>query len=682
MAKRQATEQITREAFTGDASDDNEERPTQASSSVLAKRKILKPRGKLSEGNGSVKNSAFQMPSGSFQFNPQPTTSTFPNNVHPKADDEANKIKALNENFINKISESNKANSIANFTPIAEKYISYYKEIQNGKHSQNATTIDIAQQKTDADKIEDDQSSSDSESDKKEGAKDVKVEGPKFTIAQKPTSSSSPFTFDPKKIAKLNAKDSDESEDDVPIQGPIFNFNKPIQDNVFKFKGSSESKSEVDLSSKTDKGSSTSVKPTSQFSFGSNQSQATPVGSTSGTFNFGAKPVETTNQADQKQDSTKSFSFNNPSNQSSSTSGTFKFGSSQPAFGASSDKPSTGFSFGAKPDQSSTPGLASSTGSAFSAFGTKPAGAASSSPALNFGTKQDDTGPSAGSENTANSAASGGATSSGFLGFKPAGIQNKDSKPFQFGASTSTFDNSSSKPSSSPFNFIGNQNTSDASQKAPESNKTGFTFGQKAEEGSTGTTALTSTANIFGNANAKATAPSNPFGGLGSTGFQWGKTDNTSNKEENKEQEKKDDDKVEEHEVEGNFAPVVHMNEKKEVQSGEENEETKFTIRAKLMEFDSSNATNPYVNKGLGELKVLRNKETSKSRIIVRADGSLRVLLNTLLSKDVSYSSMGNGSLVRIPVFSSDNKIDTYVVKVKTADDGKELLKTIEDLKS
>ena len=100
------------------------------------------------------------------------------------------------------------------------------------------------------------------------------------------------------------------------------------------------------------------------------------------------------------------------------------------------------------------------------------------------------------------------------------------------------------------------------------------------------------------------------------------------------------------------------------------------------MEFDASNTTNPYVNKGLGELKVLRNKDTTKSRIIMRADGSLRVLLNTLLSKDISYSSMGNGSLVRIPVFSEENKIVTYVVKVKTADDGKELLKTIEELKS
>lgn len=119
---------------------------------------------------------------------------------------------------------------------------------------------------------------------------------------------------------------------------------------------------------------------------------------------------------------------------------------------------------------------------------------------------------------------------------------------------------------------------------------------------------------------------------------------------------KKDDDKVEEHEVEGNFAPVVQMNEKQEIQSGEENEETKFTIRAKLMEFDASNSTNPYVNKGLGELKVLRNKETSKSRIIIRADGSLRVLLNTLLSKDISYSSMGNGSLVRIPVLAERTK--------------------------
>lgn len=113
MAKRQATEQITREAFHDDVSDDNEERPKQATSQILAQRKILKPRGKLGEGTGSAKKSVFQAPLGdTFQFNPPASNTVFPI-ARPKADDEANKIRALNINFVNKINESNKASAIA-----------------------------------------------------------------------------------------------------------------------------------------------------------------------------------------------------------------------------------------------------------------------------------------------------------------------------------------------------------------------------------------------------------------------------------------------------------------------------------------------------------------------------------------------------------------------------------------
>lgn len=660
MAKRQATEQITREAFHDDVSDDNEERPKLATSLVLAQRKILKPRGKLGDGNGSIKKSAFQIPLSTFQFNPSTTTSSA---ARPKANDEANKIKALNLNFINKINESNKENAIADFSPIAEKYISYFKEIKNGTLP-NDTRTGTAQ----SDKIQEDQSSSDDESGKNEDIKEVKVEGPKFSFTPKPTSSSSsPFTFDPKKIAKLNEKDSDDSEEDVPIQGPTFKFDKPIQDNVFKLQVTPKTNNEVDKSS--EKANSGSTQSSSQVTYGSNKQPTSSVfGSVSNSgFSFVTKPTETNTTSDQKKEVTKSFDIKSLSNQSG-TSGLFKFGSTQPAFGTSStENASTPFSFGAKADQS-VPELASTPSSTSNNFGSKSVGNTSSVPAFNFGAKQGSSGPLVGSENASNSG--GAAFTSGLFGSKSA--ENTTAKPFQFGGSASFKTNASSTP------FTSNTFSKSASDKPtlPDSSKTGFLFGQKPESTSA-TTALSPSMKTFENANSGNAPANNPFGGLGSTNFQWGKQSEPS-----KEKEKKDDDKVEEHEVEGNFAPVVQMNEKQEIQSGEENEETKFTIRAKLMEFDASNSTNPYVNKGLGELKVLRNKETSKSRIIIRADGSLRVLLNTLLSKDISYSSMGNGSLVRIPVFSGENKIETYVVKVKTADDGKELLETIDELKS
>ncbi|KAI5962040.1 hypothetical protein KGF57_001485 [Candida theae] len=637
MTKRQATEQITREAFHEEVSDDDEQRPVQASSSVLATRKILKPRRKLGDGNGSTTKSTFSIPStSSFQFNP--STKSAPTATPLKANDDANKIRALNLNFVNKINEFNKENAIADLTPIAEKYINYYKEIKSGSAQGGPTSSApaTAPASKNQDKIQEDQSSSDSEADEKDQTKEVKVEGPKFTLTQKPSSSSSssPFTFDPKKIAKLNAKDSDDSDDDVPIKGPTFNFNKPIQDSVFKLKGATDSGNNA---------SSETNKPASSFTFGQQSTPSTTGSAPTSGFNFGAKPVEN--------------STNVQSTSSTNTSGPFNFASSQAASGTTPlQKPSSAFSFGANTNQNST---SATTGSVFSGFG----GDTNSSPkpSFNFGAKQEN--PSVGSENATN-AVSGGTTS----GINKQIESNTSKSPFQFGASTT----SESKGFGTPFSsnlFNQNKKSTDGSDSG---NKPVFAFGQK-----TGASATTPTNNLFGGTKPDTAPASNPFGGLGTTGFQWGQKKDTG-----KEDEKVEADKVEEHEVEGNFTPVAQMNEKKEVHSGEENEETKFTIRAKLMEFDSSNTSNPYINKGLGELKVLRNTDTSKSRIVIRADGSLRVLLNTLLSKDVSYSSMGNGSLVRIPVFSSDNKIETFVVKVKTADDGKELLKTIEELKS
>ena len=140
----------------------------------------------------------------------------------------------------------------------------------------------------------------------------------------------------------------------------------------------------------------------------------------------------------------------------------------------------------------------------------------------------------------------------------------------------------------------------------------------------------------------------------------------------------------EEEETGGNFTPIAKLsNEKIEQTNGEENEIVKFTIRSKLMEFDSNNKENPYINKGLGELKILYNEKTAKSRILIRSDGSLRILLNTLILKSINYESIGNGSLIRIPTIDPNDasKIITYVVKVKTAENGSELLKTINELK-
>ncbi|CAK9435281.1 uncharacterized protein LODBEIA_P57540 [Lodderomyces beijingensis] len=504
MTKRQAAEQITKDAFDDDYETNEADAPARATSETLSKRKILKPRGKLNEPKGE---SPFSTAS---QF-PKPHT-TLPNSPTTTTSQKTNKIRALNENFVKKVNESHIANSIVDFTSIAEAYVRYYKSIESD-------TKEIPAEKIEQTKDGHDDAESEEESEEEPRKPEVKIQGPSFSFSNTSSTTSKPaFTFDPKKIAKLNERDPDDSDDE--LKGPTFNFSKPIVDSVFKFKPNG-----ADTNNDTAKGGTEKSSPF-QFPALSKPSVANT---------FGGLPQQPESNAPPKFN----FSANPPSSSAFNTANTFQFGSAKPtAFTKATAQPtSSPFSFG------------------------KPAGENTTASPFSFGTSQ---------------------------------------KPASFGSTNQADANPFSAPTKS---------TSTVAE--PEDNKAG----------------------------------------------------------------------EDEPEVEGNFTPVAEMGEMKQVETGEENEETKYTIKAKLMEFDQSNKNEPYTPKGVGLLKVLRNKDTGKSRILIRAEGNFRVLLNTTISKDIEYTRYGHGSLIRLPVFSPEGKITTYCIRVKDATGGQELLKQINDAK-
>ncbi|KAI5956614.1 hypothetical protein KGF54_001089 [Candida jiufengensis] len=683
MAKRQATEQITKDAFHGDfdENEDNGNLPVKASSQVLSTRKILKPRSKLGgDQNGTASPTPFKIQQNTFSFNP-PTKPTRTTN------EKDYKIKALNENFIQKINELNKVNTITNFTKIAEKYIAYYKEIDVGKENQFQQSTFQSQQASQPSinppkeipiaESHNNKSESESEDDNKE----IKIQGPTFTF-NKSTTTKSPFTFDPKKIAKINAPDSDESEDEVEIKGPTFNFNKEIKDNVFKFPTNSTNSTSFFNSNSTNSVNNQTT-TTTTFNFNSTQPKPATTTTTTTPFNFGtnnasspgnnkptevessAKPVISFNSSSNTTEPNKPFTFGSTDNSNSA----FSFTSSNKpttAFANSTNESNKGFSFGAT-NKSTDATKDFSFGSV-----AKPTtvNEESNKPSTGFSFKPAE-------------------TNKGFS-FKPA----ETNKGFSFGSTNGaaidlTKKNDNPSDSAKGFSFGSSSSTI---PKQDESNN-GVSFGSTDKQSSLfGSNSYSSTPFSFGSTSATtkpsfnfASKPASNDTSTSSNNFSFGSNNKnpfggiSSTTEASKE---KDDDATaaeEEPEVVGNFTPVTQMNEKQEVQSGEENEEIKYTIRAKLLEFDANNS-DPYNNKGLGDLKILHNKTTDKSRILIRAEGSLRILLNTLISKDIKYDAMGNGSLIRVPVFEN-GKVVTYVIKVKTADDGKTLLNTINESK-
>lgn len=806
MAKRVADEQITKDGMPN-YSDGEPDAPAIASSDVLSRRKILKPKGRLGSNTTGAGSNAFgainKPPQSIFSFGgsgnnaasgitpSQPAQSSNPfnfankpesNTVNTASVDKDNKIKALNENFIQAITKLNVPNTIADFTPIAQKYIDYYKSIlknetfleiaskevkepvqppptssfqfkpsnvsapsaaatvtpfsfkpsaqsseskSNGpvfsfnSNSQQQTTTkpafsfntpassitgsttsapptfstepvsssvpnEASKSETKRELINLD-SDSESESDKEDSkTKEVKVQGPKFTLTSNPTTKSSPFTFDPKKLAKKNAPDSDDLEDDVEIKGPTFQFNKPIQDNVFKLTSNSadntskldEKKEEDEVKSTPLFGATTQDKDqattlTGLFGFGQNKGGETKAPSL-----FGGSFGSNGNTTEQKPVST--FSFGNSQNKTDSSANTetkktetpsFSFGttnsSSKPLFGSLNNEGNAkpAFTFGSTTDKKDESASATATTTPSFSFGTQPnktdsaKEAQGDKPATSlFGNSSDN------ANKPATTGFSFGAKTQEDKSEAPKFVfGSSKANPFTFGASNNQGD-SATTPS---FNF-GSNSSNNAFLFG--SKPTGaFNFAQKQEDQKNETSStVTTSSSSFG---LTKPAFAFPFG---------------SEKPEDKPEEKKNEETVPEEETGGKFEPVAKLsNEQVDSKSGEENETAKFTIRSKLMEYDSKNSENPYTNKGIGELKVLFNEQTKKSRILIRADGSLRVLLNTLILSSVKYDSIGNGSLIRVPTIDADDssKIITYVIKVKTPQDGEQLLKCINELK-
>ena len=818
MGKRQATGQITKDAFYDDEDEEQQtnestSKPIQASSEILSTRKILKPRGKLGENSNGFKPAA--KPTSAFSFTPSTQTSTpftfsapKPANTSagaagsiftttapaatattstslPPASEQDNKLRALNENFVKKVNECNAANKVANLSDIAEKYIQYYKLIATTTSTTTSTstsstttnnTTQFATQQPAPPKVEqleekqdknvtkesksttpDSESESESDSESDDDAttkKEIKVQGPLFTFnTGAGAKSSSPFTFDPKKISKLNEKDPDDSDDDIEIKGPTFNFNKPIKDNVFKFKSQNgDNNNNTGANASANNGNNGIG-----FSFGANQKNTELESKTSeqkgGVANANAASANATpqnpfsflkpntetkqepfktqlNESNGKSEEPKevkkpAFSFTPTANKEDSGSAAtkpsgFQFGTpasttASNTSASNTSAPTTAFQFGASknPSTAASNTIQNNTPSAPSAFPTS----TNATTGFKFGNSTASTSfqPTT-TTTTAPSTSMSTAPSGAFqFGSKPSfgtpassvvapfskpesEFQNSTStldsgkpKPFLFGTSSlGTSSDSAAKPS---FQFGSSSgfgsNSQPSSQPAPI-----FNFGKPANATAPATaTATTTTSQQPASDSSKSTqSSSSPFvfgakpaattSAFPLFNFSATQSSQLEKKDNNKTEGADEEDKVEEEEVEGNFKPVAQLGEKQDVQSGEENEEVKYSARTKLMLLDTSNKTNPYINKGIGELRILYNPETTKSRILIRAEASQRVLLNTLLSKDITYESMGNGSLIRVPVFGPESKVETYVIKLKTAADGLELLKVINEVKA
>ncbi|OQR69815.1 hypothetical protein BIW11_04285 [Tropilaelaps mercedesae] len=88
-------------------------------------------------------------------------------------------------------------------------------------------------------------------------------------------------------------------------------------------------------------------------------------------------------------------------------------------------------------------------------------------------------------------------------------------------------------------------------------------------------------------------------------------------------------DHVDEYEPTANFQPVIDLPDLVEVKTGEESEEVIFCERAKLYRFAS--ITKEWKERGLGDMKILRHKDTGRYRVVMRREQVLKLCANHLI---------------------------------------------------
>lgn len=103
-------------------------------------------------------------------------------------------------------------------------------------------------------------------------------------------------------------------------------------------------------------------------------------------------------------------------------------------------------------------------------------------------------------------------------------------------------------------------------------------------------------------------------------------------KEESKSETAVDDDsKAVEEEADVHFEPLVKL-EKVDVKTNEENEDVLAKFRAKLFKYHSD--SKEWKERGTGDVKFLKHKETAKVRLLMRRDKTLKVCANHIVSPE------------------------------------------------
>lgn len=105
-----------------------------------------------------------------------------------------------------------------------------------------------------------------------------------------------------------------------------------------------------------------------------------------------------------------------------------------------------------------------------------------------------------------------------------------------------------------------------------------------------------------------------------------------------------------------------------------------FDAKARLYKFEASGPSKPtWVLKGTEQFRVLKHRETNKTRMLMRLKNG-RVILNAGLQNSLSYEHAGPKK-VKTPV-PSNGKVEAWQAMVGKDEDAKKLAAVLEENKA
>lgn len=119
-----------------------------------------------------------------------------------------------------------------------------------------------------------------------------------------------------------------------------------------------------------------------------------------------------------------------------------------------------------------------------------------------------------------------------------------------------------------------------------------------------------------------------------------------------------------------------------EAAKAEADEDIVFEAKAKLYKYDTSapdKANHKWVMQGLDQFKVLKHRDTNKTRVLMRLKNG-RIILNAGLQKNLSYEHAAN-KRVKFPV-PANGKIETWMVMLGKDESAKTLTDVLEEHKA